>query len=321
MVWVDGHLDLAYLAVTGRDLRAEADGTTGCVSLPALRRARIDVVLGTVYTAPGEDGAYGYRDVNDRTGARRAGVAQLDVYETLERAGELTIVRSPADLDAPRPAPAVVLLMEGADPIAGPDDVAWWHARGLRFVGLTWARGTRYAGGNGRGGPLTAEGVDLVRALDAERIVHDASHLADEAFDGLLEHATGRVVATHSNCRALLADDMRHLRDDQIRAIDARDGIVGLNLYAGFLATGRRANVADCVDHVTHVAEVMGHRRGVALGSDMDGGFGPDDLPDGCDRPGLLDTLAAALRNAGWSDDDVAGFTAGNWMRFLRAIM
>jgi hypothetical protein len=38
MNWVDGHLDLGYLAVTGRDLtRHLEDHETGCISLPALR--------------------------------------------------------------------------------------------------------------------------------------------------------------------------------------------------------------------------------------------------------------------------------------------
>jgi membrane dipeptidase len=321
MVWVDGHLDLAYLAVQGRDLCAEADGAAACVSLPALRRAGVDVVLGTIFTAPGDPEPYGYRDVHDRDGARVAGTAQLSVYETLERAGELAIVRDADDLEGAAARPRVVLLMEGADPITGADDVAWWHERGLRVVGLTWARGTRYAGGNASGDPLSREGVELVRALDAAGIVHDASHLSDAAFDGLLEHATGRVVATHSNCRALVGEDMRHLRDDQIRAIADGDGLVGLNLYTAFLARDRRATVADCVNHVEHVTGIMGHRRGVALGSDMDGGFGPGDLPEGCDAPERLVAIAEALRDAGWSDDDVEGFAAGNWLRFLREVL
>ena len=154
-------------------------------------------------------------------------------------------------------------------------------------------------------------------ALDDAGIVHDVSHLSDEAFDGLLAGARGRIVATHSNCRALLTPAERHLRDDQIRAIDERGGIVGLNLFTRFLAEGRRATVADCVAHVEHVCSVMGHRRGVGLGSDMDGGFGPESLPEGLDHPARLGALAGALRDAGWTEDEVEGFRAGNWRRFL----
>ena len=65
----------------------------------------------------------------------------------------------------------------------------------------------------------------------------------------------------------------------------------------------------------------MGHRRGVALGSDMDGGFGPDGLPEGIDRPERLETLLDALRAAGWSDADIEGFARGNWRRLLEEVL
>jgi membrane dipeptidase len=55
----------------------------------------------------------------------------------------------------------------------------------VRVVGMAWARGSRWAGGNGTKGPLTAGGRDLVQAFDALGILHDVSHLSDEAFDGL----------------------------------------------------------------------------------------------------------------------------------------
>ncbi|MHC4949196.1 MAG: dipeptidase [Planctomycetota bacterium] len=321
--WLDAHLDLAYLAVGGRDLeRPCVDG--GCVSLPALRAARVDVALATIFTEPGADQAdepHGYRSRDDVDGAAAAGREQLAVYETLERRGAASIVRRRADLGSDGPRPRLVILMEGADPIRDPDDVTAWHDAGLRVVGLTWAAGTRYAGGNASGGPLTPDGIALVAALDAAGIVHDASHLSDAALDGLLAHATGPVVATHSNCRALVKPDERHLRDEHIAEIGRRDGVVGLNLYTAFLATGRRATVADCVAHVERVADVMGHRRAVGLGSDMDGGFGPDRLPADLDHPARLEHLADALRDAGWSDDEVEGFTHRNWLRFLEGAL
>jgi membrane dipeptidase len=320
MIWTDGHLDLAYVALEppGRDLRVPcAADVDGCISLPALRAACVDTVFATIFTAPNEAGPSGYASVDDADGAEAAGRRQLAVYESLEAGNEVTIVRSARDLDADTAAPRLVVLMEGADPIRDAGHVTWWVERGLRLVGLTWASGTRYAGGNGGGGPLTPRGRDLVTALDAHGVVHDASHLSDEAFDGVIAHARGPVVATHSNCRALLSDDQRHLRDDQIRAIDERGGIVGLNLFTRFLAAGRRATVDDALSHVEHVTDVMGHRRGVGLGSDMDGGFGASALPEGVDHPERLGALADGLRARGWNDAEVAGFAGGNWRRFL----
>jgi len=331
MRWIDGHLDLAYLAVGGRDLRQSAvDRARGCITLPAMREAGIELAFGTIFTEPGvfgRDHPHGYPSSDDFDAAEAAGMAQLTIYEQWEREGEISLVRSQADLAATSKSksltangnalPQIMLLMENADPIRSPDAVGEWFQRGLRMVGLTWATGSRYSGGNGDGGPLKPLGPEMVKALDAVGIIHDVSHLSDAAFEAVMEISRGPIAASHSNARGLLEPKQRHLKDEHIKAIAGRNGIVGLNLYSAFLATGRRATIDDAVRHVNHVADLMGHRRGVGLGSDMDGGFTPRDLPIGLDHPRQLGTLAAALRNSGWSEAEVEGFAWGNWLRFL----
>ncbi len=326
--WIDGHLDLAYLELGGRDLREHVRNTQeGCISLPALREAGIEIVFGTIFTEPGIDAAkfpHGYQSSDDSAGAEAAGLRQVAVYQKWEAAGEVSIVRSPADVERPSPVPKIVLLMEGADPIRSPDHLRAWFDRGVRIVGLTWAAGTRYAGGNSStpgSGPLTSQGAEMIHALDELGIVHDASHLSDAAFDGLMAHAKGLVIASHSNCRSLVEPKQRHLRADQIKTIAERGGMVGLNLYSPFLIKGRRATIDDCIAHVEHIADVMGHRRGISLGSDMDGGFTPKDLPIGLDHPGHLHSLSQALRDRGWPDADIRGFAFENWSRFLDAAL
>ena len=317
MSWIDGHLDLAYIAQCGCDLiKPVADAERYCISLPAIRAAGIDLAFATIFTEPGASQYHGYPSSADRVSAELAGLRQLELYENLEAAGELAIVRAADDLRGAI-TPKIVLLMEGADPIRSPEHIRMWFDRGLRVVGLTWAAGTRYAGGNSSGGPLTSEGSELVAAMDELGLVHDVSHLSDDAFDGLMECARAPVIASHSNCRALLEPKQRHLRDDQIRAIAERNGIIGLNLYSHFLAKGRRATIADCVAHVEHIANIVGHRNCVALGSDIDGGFPPSELPLDLDRPEKLHALAAALKNARWSKAEIEGFKSGNWRRFL----
>src|SRR5262249_1797295 len=150
-------------------------------------------------------------------GAERAGMLQLETYEQWEREGEVSIVRNAGDLERETPLPRIVLLMEGADPIRSPERVRMWFERGLRIVGLTWATGTQHAGGNASAageGPVTGLGVEMIAALDEAGIIHDVSHLSDAAFDGLMKHARGGVIASHSNCRALVEDKQRHLRDE-----------------------------------------------------------------------------------------------------------
>jgi len=317
--WCDGHLDLAYLALHGHDLLAEvADPAARCISLPALARGRVRTVLGTIFTERGAEGAgtpWGY-DADDPQSAFEAGVRQLEWYESMERTGHLRIVRTAADLDAEAPL-RVVLLMEGADPIRSAEDVAWWHARGIRVVGLTWALGSRHAGGNAAHGGLTTLGRDTVAALDAHRVLHDASHLADAALDDLLACSPRTIVASHSNCRALTDERQRHLRDDQIAGIAARGGVIGLNLYGSFLAHGREATLADALAHVARVASIAGRGR-CCLGSDLDGGFTPMQVPAGVRAPDQFDALDAGLAGAGWTDAERESFAWAAWDRTLR---
>lgn len=323
MNWIDGHLDLAYIALDGRNLLKPCPDDSGCISFPDLKAGGVSFAFATIFTEPDPDDAgdpCGYpRD--DREAAHRAGMVQLEYYQRLESKGEIKFVRTRADLPderSPDDAMRILLLMEGADPIRSPEEVAQWHEQGLRMVGMAWSKGTRYTAGNRKSGPLTPLGIELVGAMDEAGIIHDASHLADDALDGLLEHAKGRIVATHSNCRALMEEDnQRHLRDDQIKAIGERDGIIGLNLFSVFLIPEGRAAIEDCVNHVERICSIMGHRRGVALGSDADGGFGPDKLPVDLDHPRKYGNLLSALSNVGWSEEDLNAFASGNWLRLL----
>ena len=222
------------------------------------------------------------------------------------------------------------VLIECADPIRTPDELGWWVERGVVAVGMAWSQGSRYAGGNatpGRG--LTDLGRELAKACDALGVAHDFSHLSQRACDELLQVAEGPVMASHSNCRGLFskgeASNERHLSDETIRAIGERDGVIGVNLVSNFLRegldkdAGERATIDDVVAHVERICEVMGRRDGVAIGTDMDGGFSAAWLPQGIDTPRDLEKVAGALRERGWSDEDLEGFRFGNWARFLGA--
>lgn len=323
--WADGHLDLAYLAVNGRDMRAAVrDDADHSLTLAAMREGDVRVALGTIFTELGGDPAKdraAYVDSDDVEGAHRAGLLQLEWYESMERAGEIAIIRTRRDLaraaagDGP---PGIVILMECADPIRSPEEVAWWHARGLRVVGLSWGHGSRYAGGNARAGGLTDVGRRFVEALDACGILHDASHLSRAAFDDLLAATDARVIASHSNAQALLAESERHITDAQIAAIRERDGWIGLNLYGRFLAADRRATILDGAAHAMHVARIAGADR-VGLGSDLDGGFGREAYPVEVRSMNDYPKLLAALDRAGFASlgGTRAGFAHANLLRVL----
>jgi membrane dipeptidase len=323
--WADGHLDLAYLAVLGREMRAPVPpDAPHALTLASMRDGGVRVALGTIFTEHGGDPSKdraAYVDSNDVEGAHRAGVLQLEWYEAMERAGEIAIIRTRNDLaraaagDGP---PGIVILMECADPIRSPDEVAWWYARGLRVVGMSWGYGSRYSGGNARAGGLTDIGKRLVEALDACAMLHDVSHLSRAAFDDLLAATDARVIASHSNAQCLLPASERHLTDAQMTAIRDRDGWIGLNLYGKFLAADRRTTIHDAVAHTMHAARLVGATR-VGLGSDLDGGFGRESLPIEIQTTQDYARILDALEHAGFAllGGTRAGFAHANLLRVL----
>lgn len=335
----DAHLDLAYLAELGRDMHAPLSDCRGrllpaAVTLPSLSDGAVSACLGTIFTeaqdpdadSP-ESGPFAY-PADDSLAAWRAGMRQLKLYHAWRDAGviELMPLRGRSAVsDAPAAPLRLGVLVECADPIESPDQLDEWVEGGVIAIGMAWWRGSRYAGGNGRGGGLSEPGRELAARMDELGVVHDLSHLSQRATDDLLSHTDRAVIASHSNCRALLGDEknkdwQRHISDDTIREIARRGGVMGLNLVRNFirhpLGKTDRPSVDEAIDHVEHVCEIAGHRRAVGLGTDMDGGIRATDLPEGIDTPADLALLFERLGARGWPDHDIDAFAFGNWDRF-----
>jgi membrane dipeptidase len=344
MLIIDGHEDLAWNAlVLGRDLTwpleairaaegaapAHGEGVaTTC--LPALRAAGVQVVLATLYATP-----YGEKTPLRRQGYRTPeeayaqGRAQVEYYHGLAERGEATIIRARADLDGvlagTLPAPGFVLLMEGADPLRTPEDLAAFVDRGVRLVGLAWGA-TRYAGGAGAPGPLTAAGRALLTEMARLGVALDVSHLAEEACWEALERFPGLVVASHSNCRALVPTD-RQLSDAMLRALADRGGVAGLVFYNRFIRPDWKdgnpkaaVTLRDLLAHADHVTRLIGTEH-LALGTDLDGGVGREVVPGEIDSVADLPRVADALAAAGYSPAAIAGIMGENWLRVLRGIL
>jgi len=321
---VDAHLDLADNAVRGRPVHLPArmqkpdeDGIP-TVGLPDLRRGGVGLICATIFCQPRYDDKPGYQTPDE---AHAAALTQLDWYRSQQSAGTMRILQRPADFSRRVPETQAILLMEGADPLRDETDVRNFFESGLRIVGLTWKEGTHYAGGNARPGPLTRDGAAMVKTLDRLGIIHDLSHLADEAFWQLLALSSAPVMASHSNCRSIVPGE-RQLSDEMIRAIASRGGMIGINFFDRFLVppqeqAKRRAILGDVTNHVKHVCDIAGDAAHVGLGTDMDGGLGRDEIPVEIETSADLPRVADALSTAGFGDQDIAAIMGENWLRFF----
>jgi membrane dipeptidase len=169
---------------------------------------------------------------------------------------------------------AAVLSIEGAHALGDrPEAIDAWAARGLRLLGLAWNNSNAFAEAAADPRPaapgLTAAGRALVARAEGLGILLDVSHASKATFWDLAKMARRPIVASHSDCAALRKIP-RNLDDDQLRAIAASGGLVGINFHAPFVSKKKPVTIAHVVEHVLHAVKVAGPEH-VGLGSDFDG--------------------------------------------------
>jgi membrane dipeptidase len=337
-VIVDAHEDLAYNAVVfGRDARAaaravrarEPNATTdiATVGVPDLLAGNVRVVFATIYASPYSATSSHTKTYRTAQEAEALGQEQLAYYALLASDPQISLVTHQSDLQhvtkSPEPRLGIVILMEGADPIVTPQDVARWYEGGVRIIGPAWSQ-TRYSGGTGKPGPLTELGKELMREMARLGLILDTSHMAEESFFQALDLFNGTVIASHSNARKLVPTD-RQLSNEMIRALVKRDGVIGAVFYNQFLkhqwrqTGGLKADVTfrTVIDHIQYICDLAGSARHCGIGTDFDGGFGAEATPLEIDTAADLQKFAHALSEAGFGDDDVRRIMGGNWLRIL----
>ena len=254
-----------------------------------------------------------------------------DKFRLISSTGELDAViqhwSTPQQKDEGHPV-GMVMLMEGAEGIRSVKELPEWWEMGLRMIGLAWM-GTRYCGGTNDPGPLTAEGRELISAMADMNFILDISHMDEAAALESLDHYEGAVMASHSNCAALMkgSDSNRHVPDRVIELLIERGGVIGSVPFNTFLKVGwsrktgsRREEVPldAYVAHIDHVCQIAGDSLHAGLGTDFDGGFGLQSIPQGLDSIGDMQLVAAKLIERGYTETDAENILGGNWLRFLR---
>jgi membrane dipeptidase len=330
----DGHND-ALLEADATALAHGRDG--GHLDIPRASAAGLTGAIFAVFTpSPGEEEIELSGDDGGYDVALAAPVAQEEALAAaattaarlfaLEAIGGVRVVRGTADLDRSLQDGrlAAVLSLEGAEAIdrdlAGLDA---WYAAGLRALGPVWSRPNdfgrgvpfRFPSSPDTGDGLTPAGERLVRRCNELGIMVDLSHLNERGFWDVARITGAPLVASHSGAHALCASS-RNLTDEQLAAIATTGGIVGVVFAVAFLREDGEDDpdtpLATLVAHIRHVAEIAGIDH-VGLGSDFDGAKVPAELGDVAGLPRLLD----ALRDDGFSDDEVEQIAWSNWRRVL----
>jgi membrane dipeptidase len=184
---------------------------------------------------------------------------------------------------------------------------------GVRSIGITHNLNTWASTGNAeehRNSGLTNFGVDLVKEMNALGMLVDVSHISERGFYDVLEIAERPIIASHSNCRALW-DHPRNLRDDQIKAIAANAGVIGVTFVRDFV-DDQDPTFEKLIDHIDHIIQLVGPDH-AGIGSDFDGGG--DLVSDTTDFP----TITEALQQRGHDDEVIRKILGQNHLRVFQA--
>jgi membrane dipeptidase len=214
------------------------------------------------------------RDTDGLSAAQRA-LQMIDLFEeqAARHSDRMVLATTVAESDRIRASGriAVWLWVEGGIPIA--EDLAMlrtFHRLGVRGMTLTWTNNLSWAGSssdreNDQMG-LTEFGREVVREMNRIGMIVDVSHVSERTFYDALEVTTKPVVASHSGCRALCEND-RNLTDDQLRAIAANGGVVGIAAFSTFLKDAWNEHVDEAEEKVSAqidaLRQQLGENRGM----------------------------------------------------------
>jgi membrane dipeptidase len=221
---------------------------------------------------------------------------------------------------------AAVISIEGAysiDEKYGIELLRQYYDLGVRAAGLTWNHSNAlgegvnkaYMDGTPSKGGLTALGRKVVAEANRLGIIIDVSHMNEETFWDVMEFSNAPVIASHSGVYNL-RNHVRNLKDDQIRSLAEKGGVVQVVFYPEFLAGPEAVvNVNTIVDHIDYIANLVGAEH-VGIGSDFDGAPMPEDLPDAS----MIPKIEKELNRRGYEKSQIEKIMGKNTMRVMEDV-
>ena len=226
---------------------------------------------------------------------------------------------------------ALLTIEEGGVCLGELEKLREFHEAGARMLTLTWNyenelghpaamqgdHWKNYRANEKRPLGLKERGFEFVAEMERLGMIVDVSHLSDDGFFDLCEHATKPFVASHSNSRAMCGH-RRNLTDEMLRAVGEKGGVVGLNFYSAFLTEKKeRAGLEMLAEHAKRMIRMAGEDA-VALGTDFDG-FERKDLPEKLEGAERIELVWDAFQKAGITSRQTEKIAYGNLFRVIEA--
>lgn len=239
------------------------------------------------------------------------------LQDTAERSvGKFTLIRTSSELSAyldrrlkePQ-ITAGFLGIEGAHALDGNlDNIDRLFAAGVRMMAPTHFFDNDI-GGSAHGvdkGGLTDKGREMVRRMEAKKMIVDLAHASPATIADVLAIATRPVVVSHTGVKGT-CDNTRNLSDEQLKAIAATGGVIGIGFWDTAVCGTDAKAIAKAIRYTANLVGV----DHVALGSDNDGAVtAPFDIS------GVVE-ITDALLQEGFTDEEIGKIMGRNTLRLL----
>ena len=180
-------------------------------------------------------------------------------------------VRSAADVALAKETGRLGLIygFQDATPLGDdPSRLEVFHDLGVRIIQLTY-NGRNLVGDGclepGNAG-LSRFGLGVVERMNELGLLVDLAHCGQRTTADAVAASRAPVAVSHSGCRSV-SDHPRSKRDEELRAMADKGGVVGIYLMP-FLIAGRAPVAADVIAHVERALDVCGEDH-VGIGSDL----------------------------------------------------
>ncbi|AEV35618.1 Peptidase M19, renal dipeptidase [Pseudovibrio sp. FO-BEG1] len=204
---------------------------------------------------------------------------------------------------------AGILGTEGGHALDGDlNNVNRLYDGGLRLMGLHHFFDNKLGGslhGLSKGG-LTDFGQDVVRLMEEKEMIIDLAHSSPAVIADVLAMSTRPVIVSHTGVKGA-CNTPRNLTDDQVRAVAAKNGLIGIGFWAAAACDISPKGVAKSIAYAVSIAGI----DHVALGSDFDGS-----VTTAFDASEIA-VVTQELLNLGFSEDQIAAVMGENAIRFF----
>ena len=226
-------------------------------------------------------------------------------------------------------------------------NLEFFHNLGIRQIQLTYNELNALGAGSTerKDVGLSDFGVECVAKMNELGILVDVSHCGVQTTLDAIEVSKKPILFSHSNCRAL-NDNPRCKSDQQIKALAAKGGVMGITTVNFFVSKKPKSTLDDYIAHIEHVVKLVGIDH-VGIGTDSSIGgwrisfptekifwdfhsqfkFKPEvDLKwppfiEEIDVPEKMYIIQKRLASKGFSSGDTDKILGGNFFRVYKEIL